>query len=138
MYVPPHRWLTPTACVNVFLHGCIAPGDCQGVGPPEKSTIRQRQTPALGAQPASPRWASRPDASFVCNGALRWAENGLTHKQDGQKSTNLCLQIGEMLKEDKISPDLRVLLVQLLLRLELPIFSGAGTIFPGITQQKST
>lgn len=128
-----HRWLlTPTACVNVFLHGCMAAGDCQGVGPPERSTIRQRQTPALGAQPASPRQAWRPDASFVCYGALRWAGNGLT---------NLCLQTGEMLKEDKISPDLRLLPVglpvQLLLRIELPIFSGAGTIFPGITQQKS-
>lgn len=84
-----HRWLvTPTACVNVFLHGCIAPGDCQGVRPPEKSTIRQRQTLALGAQPATPRCASRPDASFVCKGALRWAENGLTHQQHGQKRTN--------------------------------------------------
>lgn len=131
-----HRWLlTPAACVNVFLHGCIAPGDCQGVAPPEKSTIRQRATPALGAQPAWPRWASRPDASFVCSGALRWAENGLAHKQDGQKRTNLCLQIGEMLKEDKTSPDLRVLrvglLVQLLLRLERPIFSGASDHIPG-------
>lgn len=40
-----------------------------------------------------------------------------------------------MLKEDKISPDLRVLrvglLVQLLLRLERPIFSGAADHIPG-------
>lgn len=26
-------------------------------------------------------WPPSPDASFVYNGALRWAENGLTHKQ---------------------------------------------------------
>lgn len=70
-----------------FCLRCIAPGDCRGVRPREKSTIRQRQTLALGVQPASPCCASCPDASFVSNGALRWAENGLAHNERGHKST---------------------------------------------------
>lgn len=65
-----HRW--PSACVNAFVHGCMAAGDCQGVRPREKSTIRQRRTPGSGRAAGLAWLCLGPDASF---GALRWAEN---------------------------------------------------------------